>query len=445
MVTLINADSYFEESQALAKEEIAIYKDVDNLDAEAIEKAERIGAESIKLMEKSNAMRELETMRNDAVEQKENERLDPDNPSSPEMETKAKGNFGYKTVGEWLRAIWHLQKNQIMHKNGLPYWDGDGDGRSKVIHVESAKALAESVGATGGFLVPQEFQARVLAVQENDTVVRGRAEVIRMGRREIKIPSLDQVGTVTGGFSWFGGVRTFYLEEAGSMTESSMNFRDTTLTAHNLTAYTRSSNQLLDDSAISLQDFLMSVMPRALAYQADYDYLQGDGVGKPQGVINASATITVNRTGTLNVIYDDLVAMVEKALPSANTVWVASQSVLSNLLLMAGPSGNPVYLWGSAERGVPSTLLGRPIIFTDKVPIVGTAGDIGLYDFSYYLVGDRQAITLDMSIHERFQNNESSWRAIMRHDGQPWLSAPITYRDATTQVSPFVRLGDKST
>ncbi len=444
MVTLINSDSYFEESQRLAQEGLRILKE-DEYTPETVEKIERINELSAMAFEKSEAMRELEEKRNDAIEQKEDERLDPEHPASPEMETKAKDNYGYKDVGAWLKAIWHLKSNGIMHRNGLPYWDGGGDGRNKIIHIEDAKALAENVGATGGFLVPQEFQARVLSVQENETVVRPRAEVIRMSRREIKIPSLDQVGTVTGGFSWFGGVRTFYLEEAGAMTESSMDFRDTTLTAHNLTAYTRSSNQLLDDSAISLQDFLMSVIPRALAYQADFDYLQGDGVGKPQGVINAGATITINRTGTVNVVYEDLVAMVESALPSGNMLWVASQSVMSNLLLMTGPSGNPAFLWGSAERGVPSTLLGFPIIFSDKVPVVGTAGDIGLYDFSYYLVGDRQAITLDMSIHERFQNNQTSWRAIMRHDGQPWLSAPITYRDGSTQVSPFVRLGDKTT
>jgi len=30
-------------------------------------------------------------------------------------------------------------------------------------------------------------------------------------------------------------------------------------------------------------------------------------------------------------------------------------------------------------------------------------------------------------------------------DGQEWLSTPLTYEDGTTQVSPFVILGDKST
>jgi regulation of enolase protein 1 (concanavalin A-like superfamily) len=31
---------------------------------------------------------------------------------------------------------------------------------------------------------------------------------------------------------------------------------------------------------------------------------------------------------------------------------------------------------------------------------------------------------------------------VHRVDGQPWLNAPLTYQDGTTQVSPFVTLTD---
>lgn len=447
MVTLINADSYFEESQALAKEEIAIYKDVDNLDAEAIEKAERIGAESVKLMEKSEVMRDLESKKNQVIEQLSDKRedLEDDNVSSKAMQTKQSENFGYKSVGAWLKAIYHLKANNVMSGNGLVWWDGDGDKKRKAIHITESKELAENVGATGGFLVPQEFQARVLQISEEQMILSPRAETIRMTRREVQIPSLDQTGTVAGGASWFGGAVSFWEAEGNTMTESSPNFRDVTLTAHNLTALTRTTNQLLDDSAVSLQDFIMNLLPRVLAHKIETAFFQGDGVGKPQGIITAGATITVAREGTLNVTYDDITSMLGNMLPSSTSIWVASQSVLPVLLTMNGPTGNPSFLWGSAERGVPASLLGRPIFFSDKLPVLGTAGDIMYIDPSFYLKGDRQATTLDMSIHESFSSNKSTWRAISRVDGQPWLSAPITYQDGTTQVSPFVILGDKST
>ena len=437
------SDALFEQAMELANKSTAILQDADGLTAESKEQSERIWAASVDLFSRSDAMKNIEALKRQA--HKPEDDIPEDDPASNTMQKKAKDGFGYETVGDFFKAVYHLKTNHIMAPQGLHWWDGEGDGKARTQHITEAKALAENVGATGGFLVPTEFQARILQVQETETVVRPRAEIIRMSRRTATIPSLDQTGTVTGGFSWFGGVVTYYQEEAASLTESSFTFRDTTLNAHTLTAYTRSSNQLLDDTAVSLEDFLMRILPRALAHQGDYDMLQGDGVGKPTGVVNSGATITVNREGTLNVTYVDITNMIAKALPSMNSIWVASQSILPKLLTMSGPSGNPAYLWGSAERGVPNNLLGRPIVFTDKLPVLGTAGDLMLCDFGYYLVGDRQAVTIDMSTHERFANDQSSWRAKMRFDGQPWLSAPITYRDGSTTVSPFVRLGDKST
>jgi hypothetical protein len=54
-------------------------------------------------------------------------------------------------------------------------------------------------------------------------------------------------------------------------------------------------------------------------------------------------------------------------------------------------------------------------------------------------------VTIDTSSHERFQYDETSWRAVHRVDGQPWLNAPITLADGSTQISPFVILGAKTT
>lgn len=445
MVTLQRSDDYLQLSDKYHKEAIAILQDVDNLSAENFEKANKLSEASIEYLQKSEAMQELESKKNDFIANQQNEKAPEGDPNSAENKAKQAQNFGYKNLGEWLKAIYHLKSNGFMHKNGLQWWDGDGDGRSKVVHIKESKALAENTGATGGFLVPVEFDARVLQVMETESVIRPRANVIRMNRRETQIPALDQTGTVTGGFSWFGGAVSYWEAEAATLTASNMTFRNVNLTAHKLTALTRTSNELLDDSAISLQDFIMSILPREIAHQVDYACLQGDGVGKPQGIITAGATITVNREGTNNVTYNDLTSMLAKALPSANSIWVASQSVLSTLLTMNGPSGNASYLWGSAERGVPNSLLGRPIIFTDKLPALGTAGDIMYIDASYYLFGDRQATTIDMSIHESFTSDQATWRAIMRCDGMPWLSAPITYKDGSTQVSPFVLLGNKST
>ena len=84
--------------------------------------------------------------------------------------------------------------------------------------------------------------------------------------------------------------------------------------------------------------------------------------------------------------------------------------------------------------------MGIPILFTEKVPVLGTKGDIGLYDFSYYLIGDREDLIFSVTDQEKWLQNGTSYKATMRHDGQAWLDVPFTLMDGTKQVSPFVVL-----
>jgi HK97 family phage major capsid protein len=95
---------------------------------------------------------------------------------------------------------------------------------------------------------------------------------------------------------------------------------------------------------------------------------------------------------------------------------------------------------GNGRDQAPATLMGYPIFFTENNPILGNVGDIVLADWSKYVIGDRQATTIDVSKHYRFRYDLTAWRAVHRVDGKPWLSAPLTYRDGVTQVSPFVEL-----
>ena len=80
------------------------------------------------------------------------------------------------------------------------------------------------------------------------------------------------------------------------------------------------------------------------------------------------------------------------------------------------------------------------VAVTEKVPALGTKGDLSLIDPSFYVIGDRMSIEIAASEHVNFLKNQMTWRVVERVDGQPWLDKPITLQDATTQVSPFVVL-----
>jgi len=272
-----------------------------------------------------------------------------------------------------------------------------------------------------------------------------------MARREINIPVVDQSGTTAGENHAFGGINVFWQEEASEKTQSEPSFRQIKLVAHKMVGYTRASDELLADSAVSLEAFLTGNMGfrGAMAWKEDYSFLNGNGVAQPLGILNSPGTLTVAREEQGDVTYVDLVNMMAKFYsPSNRGVWVASQSLKAKLMTMNGPAGFPQYLWGNAVSGQPNTLLGLPIVFTlNQLPLNSTTstGDLLLADFDMYLIGDRQNTTVESTKFDRWRFDQTSWRAVHRVDGQPWLNAPITSVDGTTQVSPFVLLGAKTT
>ena len=388
---------------------------------------------------------EADRLKSECINLKEIEDQQRQIDSQMEIHTKAQDAkqrqtpSDWKTFGEFAKAVSRFDSNGVLDPR-LQYVNDAGD-------LKEGKALVENVGASGGFLVPTEFRAELMALAQANAIVRPRATVIPMSRRSMQIPVLSQTDTTSGTPAWFGGIFARWTEEAAQKTEQSPTFRQIDLVAHKLTLYTRSSDEMLDDSAISLEAFLMGRMgfPGAIAWQEDLTFINGTGAGQPQGVITAGGTITVDRVAQLAIGYDDLTRMLENFMPSANGVWIITQSAMSDLLQMSGPAGNPSFVWGNATTGAPNTLLGMPVIWSEMVPRIGTAGDVILADWSFYLIGDRQNTVIDSSIHDRFQFDQTSWRAVHRVDGQEWLSTPLTYQDGTTQISPFVILGDKTT
>jgi HK97 family phage major capsid protein len=85
-------------------------------------------------------------------------------------------------------------------------------------------------------------------------------------------------------------------------------------------------------------------------------------------------------------------------------------------------------------------MLTRPVIFTEKTEPLGRVGDVLLADFSQYVVGLRQGMRFDTSIHAGFSTNEMLARLIERHDDQPLWDTALTLEDGSTTVSPFVTL-----
>lgn len=347
------------------------------------------------------------------------------NPNAPGA---AADKLGFASLGEFARAIWHKQpprsEAMLAKLAGLK---------------EITNAYSSIDPATGGFLIPEEMRSTILSLALEQSIVRSRATVITMQSLTQSVPFVD-VSTHVG--SLFGGMVWYWTPESGTIQTSEAKFGRVKLEANKLTGAAAVPNELFQDAA-ALTSWLQAAIPQGLAFYEDDAFLNGNGVDKPLGVLQGPGLVSVTRDVTGEVNTSDIVNMYSRMLPQSlgRAAWVVNQTVLPSLLTLTidvGTGGSSVGIVNIA--GTPfMTILGRPILITEKVPALGTASDINFIDFGYYLLGDRQAVSLESSSHNRFLEDETSLKVIERVDGRPWMQSAITPKNGST-LSPYVRL-----
>lgn len=299
----------------------------------------------------------------------------------------------------------------------------------------------------GGFLIPEILRAELLRVALERAVVRSRARVIPMDSLTVPFPMVDSTSNVS---SVYGGVTGYWTEEGATLTESQPRFGRVELKANKLVLYTEVPNELIRDARPSLEAFIGDIFPEAISWFEDVAFFVGGGVGEPLGFLNAPAAVNVDRAGSSSgtVVWADIVNMYIRMLPQSldRAVWIVSPDTVGALLNMVFTGSTvPILLGGggfpSASGQFPLTLLGLPVIVSEKARALGTIGDINLVDFGFYLIGDRQAMSARQSEDFRFQSDVTCFRVIERLDGRPWLASAITpQNNSSNTLSPFVKL-----
>ena len=323
--------------------------------------------------------------------------------------------------------------------------------------LDKLTAIQNSYGSEipgdGGFLIPEELRSEILEVSLETSVVRPRATVIPMSSLRVPIPIIDDTSHVS---SILGGVVAYWTEEAAALTESQASFGRVVLDAKKLTAYAAVPNELLAD-APAFMGFFGSSFPRAISWFEDVAFISGTGTGEPAGFVNCQASVQVAAESgqpTQTIVWENVTKMYARMLPSSlrNAVWIASIDTFPQLATMAlsvGTGGGPVWIGnfagGSGGADTPPvSILGRPVLFTEKTPALGTTGDINFVDLSYYLLGDRQAMQSMSSEHYLFANDKTAFRIIERVDGLPWLQSAITPKNnSANTLTPFVQLASR--
>lgn len=403
------AQQLFEEANAKYQQAKALLTK-DNVTAEELETADNIRQDADQIKSRAKRLLELDEASATPIPQ-----------AAPKQDTAP---TEFKDWDEYVAAVMDgLMGRKI-------------DPRLKM----AEKTMSGSTGAAGGVLIPTAQLAEIWAAREFDNVLVSRVQRIPMAERTLKIPALDQTGTTAGENHFFGGINVYVSEEGADVDDSDAALSSIELVAREVTGGTYVTNSLIKDVP-ALAAYLRAVFPRAMMAKKEYLFLRGNGAGQALGILNAPVLKTVTRTTGGSIEFLDLVNMESGYMGGESGIWVGSIGAKAKLLAMSGPSGNASYLWGSAKDGVPRTLMGRPIQWSDKLPAAGTKGDLMLVDPDYYVHGAlEEGAVLESDASPRFMKNQTAFRIVERYDGQPWLRKVITVYDGSTTISPFLAI-----
>ena len=366
---------------------------------------------------------------------------------SPEDKIFADRKGGFRDHGEFIVAI----TGRGTRHYGTAHLQKLKDWQNAVTKI--AGTLNEGDMAQGGYLVPVEFRDQLLKTSLEASIVKARATAIPMQTNRIVIPAVVDTDHST---NYFGGIIPDRTAEHGSKSATKPRFDQVALTLHKLTGMVYVTDELLEDSPISIPPLLDALFGGAIAFEEDDAYLQGTGVNMALGAFNAGnpslVTQAIEPTQAANtILWQNVINMWSRLHPPSmkNAVWVANIECFPQLASMAmavGAGGVPVWMPGDGVAGSPfGTLMGRPLFLSEKMQALSTAGDIGVGDFSQYLVAQKSGGGLQTatSMHYHFNLDEQTFRFVLRYDGQPWWLSDLTPKRGTNTLSPFVILAGR--
>lgn len=242
-----------------------------------------------------------------------------------------------------------------------------------------SNVLEEGVDANGGYLVPDEYDRRLIDGLTESNVMRSLATTITTsGEHKINIAATKPAA------SW--------IEEGGALTFGDATFDQILLDAHKLHVAIKVTEELLYDNAFDLEGYILDQFSKALGNAEEDAFLNGDGVGKPLGIFAASGggQIGVTTAGQ-TIVADEIINLVYalKRPYRKNAVFITNDQTLSIVRKLKDDTA--AYIWQpSYQAGEPDRLLGYPVYTSPYVPTLAAEKPVIAFgDFSYYNIGDR--------------------------------------------------------
>ena len=242
-----------------------------------------------------------------------------------------------------------------------------------------SNVLQEGIDANGGYLVPEEYDSRLIdGLTEENIMRRLGHRITTSGEHKINIAATKPAAA--------------WIDEGGALTFGDATFAQISLDAHKLHVAVKVTEELLYDNAFGLENYIIAQFAKALGNAEEDAFINGDGSGKPLGLLAATGGAqTAVTTAGASIAADEVIDLVYalKRPYRKNAAFLTNDQTLAVLRKLKDNNGQ--YLWQpSYQAGEPDRLFGYAIHTSPYFPTVNAGKPaIAFGDFSYYNIGDR--------------------------------------------------------
>ena len=294
---------------------------------------------------------------------------------------------------EYKRAFWNGMRNKMSY--------------------EVQNALSIGTDSEGGYLVPDEYEKKLVQALEDEVFLRSLANVIKTSSGDRKIP----IVTSKGEAAW--------IDEGGQFPESDDSFGQTSIGAYKLATMIKVSDELLNDSVFNIENYISKEFARRIGTKEEEAFFVGDGKGKPEGLFG-SADLGVT-AATVNITFDDVMDLFYslRAPYRKKATWLLNDSTVKAIRKLKDGNGN--YIWQPSVRdGEPDRILNRPYRTSIYVPELAAGNKVMAFgDYSYYWIADRQGRSFKRLNELYATTGQVGFLACERVDGKLILSEAV--------------------
>ena len=287
-------------------------------------------------------------------------------------------------------------------------------------YYDVSNALSIGTDTEGGYLVPDEYEKKLIEALEDEVFFRSLATVINTSSGDRKIPTVTSKGEAA------------WIDEGGQFPESDDSFGQTTIGAYKLATMIKVSDELLNDSVFNIEAYISKEFGRRIGTKEEEAFFVGDGTGKPIGLFNATggAETGVEVSGT-NITFDDVMDLYYSLrAPYRNkATWLLNDSTVKAIRKLKDGNGN--YIWQpSVREGEPDRILNRPYRTSIYVPEIAVGNRVMAFgDYSYYWIADRQGRSFKRLNELYATTGQVGFLASERVDGKLILSEAVKTMD----------------